>query len=88
MLFFFKQFAFQREYGIYIWMNISMLPELVSNEQKKKMLVSYWTKMFSSTKGASKKEFLFLALDSFIKTIFSDVIKHPVTAALTKRSNN
>lgn len=44
--------------------------------------------MFSSTKGASKKEFLFLALDSFIKTIFSDVIKHPVTAALTKRSNN
>lgn len=35
MLFFFKQFAFQSEYGIYIWMNINMLPELVSNEQKK-----------------------------------------------------
>ena len=87
MLFFFKQFAFQSEYGIYIWMNISMLPEPVSNEQKK-MLVSYWTKMFSSTKGASKEEFLFLALDSFIKTIFSDIIKYPVMIALTKRSNN
>lgn len=35
MLFFFKQFAFQSEYGIYIWMNISMLPELISNEHEK-----------------------------------------------------
>lgn len=35
MLFFFKQFAFQSEYGIYIWMSISMLPELISNEREK-----------------------------------------------------
>lgn len=40
--------------------------------------------MFSSTKGASKEEFLFLALDSFIKTIFSDIIKYPVMIMLTK----
>lgn len=35
MLFFFKQFAFQSDYGIYIWMSISMLPELISNEREK-----------------------------------------------------
>lgn len=35
MLFFFKQSAFQSEYGIYIWMRISMLPELISNEREK-----------------------------------------------------
>lgn len=34
MLFFFKQFAFQSEYGIYIWMHTSVLPELISKEQE------------------------------------------------------
>lgn len=71
---------------IFEW--ISVCCQNWSQMSKKKMLVSYWTKMFSSTKEASKEEFLFLALDSFIKTTFSDIIKYPVMIALTKCSNN